>query len=196
MPQSDWPAGLTSAIAAEMRRYRLSRKYSAKELADRCVKLGLPVSRSTLADLENGRRASLTVPELLIIARALDVPPVQLVYPVGHVDAVEALPGQNVPPWTAAKWLTGEDIESGPQRPTDYFRRHDAAEAKVLQAEIGMTEGNGSAEIWQEARERSIDRLLNIRKSMRQAGLLTPQLRPDLAKIEAERGQVNDATES
>src|ERR1022692_1281242 len=91
MTQSEWPERLTKVIAREVRRYRNQRKMSAKVLSDCCAKLGMEISRSTLADLENGRRASLTFAEVLILAAALDVPLVTLAFAVGQQEDVEVL---------------------------------------------------------------------------------------------------------
>jgi transcriptional regulator with XRE-family HTH domain len=107
-PQDDWPSRLTRSIAAQVQRHRKQREWSAQRLADECGKLGLEITRSTLADLENGRRVTLSVAELLVIARALDVPPLLLVFPAGSEETVEALPGTARPAWRAAQWITGE----------------------------------------------------------------------------------------
>lgn len=81
---------------------------TAQALADRCAELGLPLDRAVIAKLEKGLRQSLTVAELLVLAKALGVPPIQLVFAVGHDDVTEVLPGQAVDTWEAAKWFTGE----------------------------------------------------------------------------------------
>lgn len=81
---------------------------SAQQLATACTKLGLSISRSTLADLENGRRTTLTVAELLVIAAALDVAPLRLLVPLDDGN-VEMLPGKTVNPWTAVREVTGAD---------------------------------------------------------------------------------------
>jgi transcriptional regulator with XRE-family HTH domain len=68
----------------------------------------MPIPRSTLADLENGRRASISVAEWLAIAAALDVPPVMLLCPVGTAETAEVLPGAEAPAFRAAQWVAGE----------------------------------------------------------------------------------------
>lgn len=160
---------------------------SAQRLAERCEALGLPVKRSTIANLESGRRDTLTLTELVVLARALDVPPILLIYPVGYAETVEALPGQEVPPWTAAKWFTGEDSEARQVHAADRFRLHERWERAELEAELHIAEGNGSAEVWAQQKDRATDALMGVRESMRQAGLTPPPLRPYLAKIEASR---------
>lgn len=107
-PHEQWPARLTVAVAAEIQRHRKRRGWSAQKLSDECAAGGLQMPRSTLADLENGRRAGLSVAELLVIARALDVPPLLLLFPVGREAGTEVLPGVVRPPFRAAAWFSGE----------------------------------------------------------------------------------------
>lgn len=112
--QTGWPARLTRTIAAQVKRTRTERKLSAQQLSDACAKLGLEMPRSVLADLENGRRAHVSVAELLVLARALDVPPLLLVFPVGTDEETEILPGADRAPFRGAQWFTGERPFPGP----------------------------------------------------------------------------------
>ena len=105
---TDWEARFTQGVAGEIKRHRKARKWSAQKLSDECAALGLPLSRANVFDLENGRRPTLTVAELAVIARALDVPPVQLLYPVGYADEAEVLPGVTSSPFDCARWFAGE----------------------------------------------------------------------------------------
>lgn len=56
----------------------------------------------------SGRRSHISVAELLVLARALNVPPVVLLTPVGTAESAEILPGVSRPPFRAAQWITGE----------------------------------------------------------------------------------------
>lgn len=76
---------------------------SAQRLADRCGELGVPISRSILADLENGRRGNISVAELIVLARALDVAPFDLLTP--DDGPVELLPGRFTSYPDAARWF-------------------------------------------------------------------------------------------
>jgi transcriptional regulator with XRE-family HTH domain len=83
----DWDYGLWSAdhawlIAQQVRWRRKARGWSAKDLSDKCLADGFDIPRSTIADLENGRRRSVSVAELLAFARVLGVSPMDLVYPL------------------------------------------------------------------------------------------------------------------
>lgn len=80
---------------------------SGQQLADATAALGHSVPRSVIANLESGRRETLSVPELLVLARALEVPATQLVFPVGSAEEVEILPGRSVSAEEAMLWFTG-----------------------------------------------------------------------------------------
>lgn len=81
---------------------------SAQQLADATERAGHGIPRSVLANLESGRRETVTVPELVTLARVLHVWPIELVFPLGRAETVELLPGKQVPTWSAVKWFTGE----------------------------------------------------------------------------------------
>lgn len=81
---------------------------SAQVLADRCAHLGHPLARSVIAKLEKGHRQSVTVADVLVLARALGVPPLVLMLPIGAEETTELLPDQKVPTWASARWITGE----------------------------------------------------------------------------------------
>ncbi|WP_329148329.1 helix-turn-helix domain-containing protein [Streptomyces sp. NBC_01456] len=119
MEQStEWPERLAATIAAEVLRYRRNQKMSAQRLSDRCAELGMEVPRAVISNLENGRRTSVSVAELLVLAAALDVPPAALVFPVGYAEETEALPGAMLPPYEAVRWFGGEEQSAAPQAAT------------------------------------------------------------------------------
>ncbi|MBL8927063.1 MAG: helix-turn-helix transcriptional regulator [Pseudonocardia sp.] len=107
MKQQGWPQNVVDVIAAEVRRHRTRLKMSAQRLSDRCEELGYPVARNTISNLENGRKETLTVTELAVIAAALRVPLLLLMYPVGQVGRVEALPGVEMEPLHGLLWASG-----------------------------------------------------------------------------------------
>ncbi len=81
---------------------------SAQQLSERCAELGYPIPRSTITNLEIGRKESISIQEVAILAKALGIPPLSLVFPIGRERTVELLPGTEVPTWLAAQWFTGE----------------------------------------------------------------------------------------
>lgn len=107
--ETPWPARLVEVVAEEVRRHRLARGMSTQQLSDACAELGLPIARSVLANFETKRRPTISVPEVHVLAAALEVPPILLLFPLGHRDRVESLPGKQVPTWDALKWFAGRD---------------------------------------------------------------------------------------
>jgi transcriptional regulator with XRE-family HTH domain len=69
------------AIAARIKELRRSRGWSAAHLAKEMAAVGVPWDRSIVANLELGRRASVSVQELFALAYVLGVAPVHLVVP-------------------------------------------------------------------------------------------------------------------
>ena len=157
-----WAARLTRSVAAEVRRRRREREWSAQQLSDECARLGFDLPRSAIADLENNRRVHFGIPDLLVLARALNVPPLLLVFPVGTGAEAEVLPGEFRAPFRAAQWFGGEmpfpdpddsvlaeDIvtvieaaRQGPARPLWFYRAFDQAleqEARLASRADGMT---------------------------------------------------------
>lgn len=104
----DWQRHVARVAGREVLRHRSRRKLSAPQLADRTAALGMPVPRSVLADLESGRKDTITVAEVLVIAAALGVAPADLISPVGFDEQIELLPGRMMDPLQAAKWVYGE----------------------------------------------------------------------------------------
>ena len=80
----------------------------------------MPIPRSVFANLESGRRDTVSVAEVLVLAAALDVAPIDLICPVGFDKQTEMLPGRTMDPLSAMRWFTGEwklDIlDAGPGR--------------------------------------------------------------------------------
>ena len=109
MEKEQWGPRLVAVVAGEIRRYRTDRHLSTQQLSERCADLGWPIKRSVLSNLELGYRETVTVPEVLVIAKALGVPPALLLFPVGREKLVEVLPGQCIGTWAAAKWFSGQE---------------------------------------------------------------------------------------
>lgn len=82
---------------------------SAQVIADETERLGLRLTRDTIANIENGRKKSVEVPELIILAKALGVPPLSLIYPDLVDTPVEALPGVDKTSGDAALSFCGYD---------------------------------------------------------------------------------------
>ncbi|MDV5147214.1 helix-turn-helix transcriptional regulator [Streptomyces sp. SBC-4] len=107
MTQQGWSERYAKGVAAELRRHRELRGMSAQELADACASIGAPIQRSVIANLENGRRASVGIAEVMAFAAALKIPPISLIVPLGYESEVEILPGVKKDPYMAAYWIMG-----------------------------------------------------------------------------------------
>ncbi|SFC61417.1 helix-turn-helix domain-containing protein [Streptomyces aidingensis] len=138
MSNEDWAKQLTARVAEELRTARKAAGLTVAELAGACADRGLPVPATTITNLENGRRHSVDLAEFLVLADALDVPPVSLLYPLASAPSVERLPGQETSTWQALAWFTGETPTTGPapegshRELLDTFRAHADAVATAL----------------------------------------------------------------
>ena len=101
-----WDQELVRTIGKEMKKARGSR--SARWLSDETAALGLRVSPTIIAKLDSGRRGNvLSVPELLVLAAALKMPPALLMFP-GYPDGtVGHLPGRDSWSKDAVEWVSG-----------------------------------------------------------------------------------------
>ena len=103
----EWGRAQTQRVADEVRRRRGS--LTVQALADRTSELGYPISRSRLSDIERGDRGALLgVAELIVLGRALNVPPLQLLYPGVPGEVIDVLPGTPTLSIAAAHWFSGE----------------------------------------------------------------------------------------
>jgi hypothetical protein len=103
---------------------------SAAWLSDRTAELGYRISPTVIAKLDSGHRGSvLSVAELLILAAALEVPPVALLFPELPDGDVSLFPGTKVRSENAMRWFSGDALSlpfhtianktSGSTRPTN-----------------------------------------------------------------------------
>ena len=105
--KTSWADATHQRIADAIKAARKG-KYSAEQIADQCAELGHPISRAMITNFETNRKQSLTVAELLVIAMALGVPPVALIYPGLPDEVVELVPGQEVRTFQALAWFSGD----------------------------------------------------------------------------------------
>jgi len=163
--------------------------------------LGQPIGITGLSKIENGRRG-VDLDELVALARALDVPPLMLVFPLGRARTVEVLPGETVDTWHAVKWFTSA-VDLPADSPITQFREQDRlvaewwslrGEAAAARERQDQEEGNGRPDRavmelqqveWTENAARSIeDQLRRHRSFMRRDGLDPGPLPDELTHIE------------
>ena len=153
-----WPDEITARIAGAIKKLRGDR--SGQWLSDRTADLGHRVSRSTISEIETGRRKSITVADLIILAAALDTVPVALVYPGPYDEDVRALPAVEVPQIWAVRWFSGElrDLSEVPfdekghlvqiPHPAAYGANVDAINAPDLDLAIDAAEDAAADDEW------------------------------------------------
>lgn len=77
-----WPRAWTREIGAAVQLHRKRQGLSAEALSARCSDVGYPIPRNTIANLENGRKEGVPVHEVMVLAMALNVAPIDLLFPV------------------------------------------------------------------------------------------------------------------
>jgi transcriptional regulator with XRE-family HTH domain len=179
-----WATQVAAEIGERVAFYRDRQGLSAQQLAARCAALGMPsLSRVVITKLENKRREVVSTAELQVLAAALGVPAVLLLFPLGYAEAVEVLPGRQVDPWAAIGWFAGNsedpaDPGAEPQMGT--------RSPILLWAEHRQYDGLIPVEEnWQHLRT-AINALRRVREIMTESGLTPPELHPATARILAE----------
>jgi transcriptional regulator with XRE-family HTH domain len=143
---TEWGERLSLGIGGRIRelRQRPGVNLSAQALADRTREYGHELKRSVIANLESGRRANVSVADLLVLATALDVPPAMLVYPIGAEASVEALPGYEMDTVAAMDWFTGASGRAayakggGPEQDEEWEAERASYRIFELYARYGM----------------------------------------------------------
>lgn len=215
----DWASQSAVTIGESVARWRGRRKLSAQRLAERCNKLGMPsLTRTVITKLENGRKESVSTAELAILATALDVPPVILMFPIGERDTVDVTPGWERDPLDAIYWFSGLSAELYGQATEngsalDFFIMH----RRIVDAVLGQhgiwqglqgrwlppisaikvkkvtLEDFGLPPLPEEERlvremQQNLSYLRTIRDAIRKLGLNPPSLPPELANFDEKSG--------
>jgi transcriptional regulator with XRE-family HTH domain len=205
MTKDGWQASLTQTVAGEIRRYRKLRGLSVQALADRCAQLGMAMPAAVLSNLELGRRESVSVAELVVIAQVLDVSPTLLMVPVTTVDKMEILPGREAGTTEVLEWFAGETRfvpartgrlkgepsswdEEGPAGYVHLYRVHQQLVAVLMP--IKDDEDPGYA--WTVSKDADqakpgAGELRAVRRAMQEDGLRLPALPPELAHVDPDK---------
>ncbi|MEV5938708.1 helix-turn-helix transcriptional regulator [Streptomyces sp. NPDC051994] len=209
----EWADQVMATVAAEVRRRRKGLGWSAQDLADRCEEIGHPIPRNVIANMESGRRSTLPLVDVMVLAEALNAPPVCLIYPAGYVEDVQRLPLQHpVSTLDALSWFTGENMALGADGDMlRYFRAHRAAEKQLRNAQRDEEYARYHAETAPnadrkaealraqaraaEAAEGAKSSLRRARAFIRKDGVTPPYLWPDLAAEVDPPGTAPNTTE-
>lgn len=207
MSTGSWPAKLTSTIGREVRRLRQERGLTAAELSGACAALGMEVPSRTITNWETGKRATIAVTDLLVVAEALNVPPISLLFPLGQDDRVEVLPGRDAAMWDAVAWFTDEaHLDQAPalgsaRAALDAFRGHAAAVHTALTSvrirEERRRQPGANLEHADAMLEDDLRALRELRGAMRAEGWEPPpvpsRLEPYWIAAEGDAGQAEGA---
>jgi transcriptional regulator with XRE-family HTH domain len=130
-----------------------------EELAERCAALGFPsLTTAALGNVETGRRDAegrrrreITVEEWLVLAYALDVPPLMLLLPPDADNVELTSPRRTAPVADVAAWIRGDVNLSGDQDAQAYVgfrlyvRAHELArELRTLLGQWGPANADGA----------------------------------------------------
>ena len=117
---------LSDGVGQRVADFRRERGMRREDLAQRVAEVtGDPayLSAPTIGNIETGRpgsdgirRRTVSVDELLVLAKALDVMPIQLLLPTEPDESVEIIPSQHVAVFKALRWLKGDDPFPGDEK--------------------------------------------------------------------------------
>lgn len=126
-PVTQTPVGPTAAIARQMRELRRAQGLSGQKLADAMTAEGVAWDRSIVANLETGRRRTVSVEEWLALARVLGVAPLHLLVPIEGGE-YQVTPSLTADAEDVRTWVSGYDSPLtgvGDDRDrTSWFERH------------------------------------------------------------------------
>lgn len=195
MSESRESETLSDVVARRIVLFRKRRDMTRDQLAARCAELGYPALTSpALANIETGRRNAegvrrreVSVDELMILAKALQVAPALLMFPIGNEESVPAFPGERLDTWTAFQWFAGEayfgpDVASHWSVPIYLYRQHERWEAVLTSVMLGPPIDDD-----EQVRDRAIFELRNVRGEMQRSGLTPPVLPKDLEFVDERR---------
>jgi hypothetical protein len=139
------------------------------------------MDRATVSKLERGLRQTLTVGELLVLAAAVEVPPIELLFPVDQAEQVEVLPADFRGSWAGVMLFTGESGYPGNSAAVELLRQH---EQLVYHARRYMKEAQPAD--WRDkafsqmAESGALQALVQVRQAMTDRGYSPPPWPDDI----------------
>ncbi|WP_156519392.1 helix-turn-helix domain-containing protein [Rhodococcus sp. EPR-134] len=104
-----WANDQAERVGVAVRELRVTRGLSASQLSARTSHVGFPITRATIAKIEsNSRSAKLDVAEIQTLAAALEVAPLELLFPGLISRQVDIFPGRQGDSLEATLQFTGE----------------------------------------------------------------------------------------
>lgn len=197
MTGNSWPKSLAAAQGRTIKHYRELVGLKHSELAERLTAVGVPMQRTTLVNIEQGLRKSMSVPEMFALGYVLGVPPAMLMIPLGLESRVEPIEGQELDSWRAIEWVSGglgfghefrpensSNRTLGQEIRSNYGAFQDIVEG-LLDTHV-VLENAERADVLKEARKREKDQLALLEMYfdiMKKKGLALPQLPEMLLEI-------------
>ncbi|MFI9157102.1 helix-turn-helix domain-containing protein [Kitasatospora aureofaciens] len=201
----DWHERITKDVIRAITRRRKDLGLSAQDVADETGNLGYEVPRNVIANWESGRRKTITIPELIVVAEALDVAPVELLFSPALGGWVDYLPELSHPRWSALTHFTGEDRHSIGMYRLRLYREHariwqelqeEHHDAFQLEFKFFQQEWPPGPNEKRDAFVAAIrERLQPVRAQLREIGLEVPYLAPSLDFLDAELPPLNTDTD-
>jgi transcriptional regulator with XRE-family HTH domain len=101
------PLTFDQSVARRVRYLRERHSWSQQDLATKLANFGMPIDRSAVARLENGKRA-VSLEEAMRLAFALNVAPVHLFVDPDGDEPITPTPGAELSPEEARAWIRGD----------------------------------------------------------------------------------------
>ncbi|MFJ2186409.1 helix-turn-helix domain-containing protein [Kitasatospora sp. NPDC087861] len=200
----DWPERITKDVIRAITRRRQDLGLSAQDVADETGDLGYEVPRNVIANWESGRRKTITIPELIVVAEALDIAPVELLFSPALGGWVDYLPEMPSDRWSALTHFTGEARHSLGMYRLRLYREHERIwqELQEEHHDAFQLEFKLFREEWPPGSQDKLDafvaavreRLQPVRAHLREIGLEVPHLAPSLDFLDAELPPLNTDT--
>lgn len=164
------------------------------------------MDRAAISKIENGRRSTLELAEVLVLARSLQLAPVDLVFPLDGGDSASVSGNERLPMWEAAQWFGAEEHDHVPADDSlralhEEFRRHQIAVATATRSQFESAERRRQAAETLDSSQRDrlaeaaehMERLAHLdyvhlrdtRARIRDAGINPPPLPAELAFIDS-----------
>ena len=194
----EWQARLAEQVGERVAHFRQLAGMTGQDLAR---KTGL--DRAVISKLEKGHRQTLTVGDVFIVARALEVPPLLLLFPLGQAEEAEVLPGVWEDTWTAVKRFIGENGTDTPGV-VDLFRDHEHYFRRFMEAYRAVVKMQNAdlaeaGQLYERMRREDLPPLRRTRQMIRAKGLTPPPMPeaiPAYLGIDLHEGNATDATRS
>jgi len=163
-----WPREWTAQVGRAVVRCRKQQGVSAARLSELCAEAGFPIPRNTITNLENGRKESLPVHEVVVLAEALKVSPADLLFPAGTDETVLTARGeQDI--ITTALWFSG--VEYVADSELSLYVDHSVRVNRIQTLFLDETRPG-----WQDRLSAEVDALAVRRELMAERRLRLPEL--------------------